>query len=359
MAYGNYRGRRVYRRRLGGGYGGRVMAPFGRPLYPVPFKRKHPGNPGGNGAAIRQGRRVRRKYAGGVAAVRTKQQRRIGKVTSHGDNASSSMNMIGSKYGPRQVQSVARKIVQPQTVSSHSAGTSTCGYGVQKIENFAIMYKSSLTDMETKANGGTATNNSMRLFIKNGKFRLTMRNQSNHNVRMTIYDIVCKRDPPDATLDTPAEAWLKGFTDFGAATQPTLPGTTPFRSPEFRQYFAINRATTLSMEPGQQHDHTVIHNWNKLISSARFQNMVSTSCAGLTRFIMIVYHGSLMHESTTPGTVTYGSCTVDYAAYSEFSWGWISTAAPTYALTDNLAKTLVDADQMGESGDMDVNNNVA
>lgn len=301
------------------------------------------------------GRRVRPKLAGRTRTAVTQRRRRPGKVTSHGDNASSSGNRIGRRFVPRSLASLAKKVVQPKSLFFSALGQIAVAYGKQTVVNFPIMQKSSLTAMETAANGGTATNNTVRFFLRGGKYRATLRNNTNTNMRVSLYDIVTLRDPPDTTLDSPPEAWAKGLTDFGIATTYETPGLTPWKSPEFRQYYRIHRVTCLHLEPGQQHEHTVIHGWNRIINSQRFQNSVSTSLAGLTRHLMVVVYGSLVHESATPTTVTTASGSLDYSSVQEFSYGFLESTTPSYAITDNYTKTITDPDFMGEDGDVDAN----
>lgn len=298
------------------------------------------------------GRRVRPRM--GASATKTRQRRkRAGKIISHGDNASSSGNRIGRRFLPRSLLPLAKKVVQPKSLFFSGVGQIAVAYGKQTVVNFPIMQKTSLTAMETAANGGSATANSVRFFLRTGKYRATFRNNTNTNMRVSLYDIITARDPPDTTLDSPPEAWAKGLTDFGVTATYETPGLTPGKSPEFRQYYRINRVTCVHLEPGQQHEHTVIHGWNRIINSSRFQNSVSTSLAGLTRHLMVVVYGSLVHESATPSTVTTASGSLDYATQQEWSYGFLETTTPSYAVTDNFVKTLADPDFMGEDGDAD------
>lgn len=303
---------------------------------------------------MRTGRRVRPRTARSFTATKTRRRRPTG-VTSHGDNASSSGCRLGPAFMRGSLRTLAKKIVQPRMVHANTSGRLTASLGLQTVAVFNHMVKSDLTAMETASNGGVATAVPCRFVLRTGKHRLTLRNQTNTNIRMTLYDIVCVRDPPDATLDTPIEAWGKGLTDYGVTNTYNVVGQTPMRSPEFRQYYRIKKVTQLSMEPGQQHEHTVIDRWNRVINSTRFQNSVSNAIAGLTYHCMVVFHGSLVHESATPGTVTTSSGVVDYMFAREYTYGWLETTTSSYAVTNGLATTVADPDFMGETGDADAN----
>jgi len=183
---------------------------------------------------------------------------------------------------------------------------------------------------------------------------MRLKNQSNCVAKLSLYDLVTKKNTVSSSLDEPGELWAKGLTDYGAVGVTTV-GFTPFRSPEFNQYFGVNRVTTVSMEPGQQHDHVVYQLYNRVLDSIQFENNVGTSIAGVTRFLLVVFHGSLGHESASASTVSYMPVTFDYAWSSEYTYGWIEKSARGFTATDANPTTIVDMDFMGENGDVDAN----
>jgi len=351
MAYG-----RSYNRRRLGGKLGNYASTMG--LRPLPFKRKRPGpSTGTGGAPPRLGRRVRPRMARSYTFTKTKTKQRSGKVITHGDNQSFSHNTIGKKWLSRFDLSMLRKIVSPQTVFSNANANVSSAQGKQAALVFSFLTKTELTAMETAA-AGAATAVPTKLFLKGGKYVLRLRNQANTNCRLSIYDIVTKRNTVSTALDNPAEVWTKGFTDYGTLTKETV-GMTPYRSPEFNQYFGVNRVTTVSLEPGQQHDHTVYHKYNRVVDSIQFQNNVGTAIAGLTRYIMIVFHGTLGHESATATSVTYMPITLDYASQHEYTYGYIQKTTRAFTGTDSNPTAIADFDFMGETGDVDVNAGIA
>lgn len=252
------------------------------------------------------------------------------------------------------LRNLMRKVVQSQTQVNVDVFNLTCTTGIQSHSDVSFLGKSTLTSMETAANAGFATPNSLRLFLKSGKVTCTLRNQTNTNAHVKLYDIVCKRDPPSTGFDTPREAWNKGLTDYaGIPNLYDVVGQTPFRSPEFNHYFRVVKVTNLHMEPGMEHVHTVRHHYNKLYSTVRTQNAAGVSVAGFTRFIMPVFYGTLVHESATPGTVTTSAITLDCMIRREYSFGFLTPTAPAFTVFDGLPKAIVDTDFMGESGDVD------
>jgi len=351
MARRMFRGRR----RLGGGRGS-YAGTMG--LRPVPFtrKRKYPGSSTGTGlsAAPRLGRRVRPRMGASYLLTKTK-RKRPGQIRTHGDNSSASVNSIGKKYLSRFDKMMYKKIVSPQTVFDNSSGNVAAPQGKQAALVYGFMSSGTLTAIKTACAGGTATAIPLKFFLKGGKFVLRLKNQSNHVCKLSMYDIVTKKNTISTALDNPLECWNKAYTDYGSGASTTV-GFTPYRSPEFNQYFGVNRVTTVSLEPGQQHDHSVYHRYNRVVDSIQFENATGTAIAGLTRFVMIVFHGSLGHESLTASTVTYMPVTLDYAFSSDYTYGFIEKTVRGFTATDNNPTTVVDFDHMGEAGDVDVNN---
>lgn len=318
---------------------------------PVPFKRRR-GSRTAQMSAPR--RRIRPRTGPSFTRTKTRRQKRGTRIATHGDNASSSFTRIGGSRMSRFLRMLMRKIIQKQTVVANSAANVTCGYGAQALLGITVLSKSTLITMET-AGAGAATTNSVRLFLYGAKHTLTMRNQSNTNARCVLYDIVTRRDPPSTGLDTPGEAWAAGMTDYGATGAASVVGQTPFRSPEFSRLFSVKKVTTFHLEPGMTHEHIVQHKYNKLMSSVRFQNVAGTAAAGLTRQTLLVFYGTLAHESAAASTVTTSPITLDYMSRVEYTYGFIEKTTPSYAVTDNLVKTLTDPDAMLESGDVDAN----
>jgi len=283
----------------------------------------------------------------------TRRKKKPNNVKSHGDNSSSSSNTIGGKFKSKFVAQVAKRIVNTQKVTSNGTSRFLSTTGKQGITSFAYMPKAQLTDFETAAQGGTSNNNTVRFLLKKGRQVITLRNQSNSNARVWLYDIVTKREPPSTALDSPVECWIKGNTDFGNTGAEFVIGQTPHFSPEFRQYYAINKVTQFELEPGMQHVHSVYHKYNKIVDSVRFQNSVSLTLAGLTRFCVVVAHGALGHEALTPATISYMPVTLDMAYLNEYSYGWIEKTQPSHAIVDSNPTAITTFNFMGESGDND------
>lgn len=355
-AFGMYYPKTIWRKPYGwnGSVVPSVYRAYGPGLAPSAPRRRPPTGTS-SGAPLRGRMRMKLKNAVSATLTRRKKRKNVN-LKSHGDNQTFSVNSIGKN---KSKKSLLQKLTAPQTIFTNLNGNASSTQGKQGVTVFSFLQKADLTSIETGANGGVTTNNNIRFYLKTGKFVLKLRNQSNSNCKLTIYDIVTKRTPPVSTYSNPLQCWSKGMNDYGITSGYQIVSNTPFKSPEFRQYFAVNKTVTISLEPGQQHDHTVYHKYNKLVDSVRFQNSSSLAIQGLTRYCMIVYHGLLGHESTAPAVVTYLPVTLDYASSYEWSYGYIDKTSPTYVMTDNNPTTVADFDFMGESGDIDTNANVA
>lgn len=351
------------RRRLGYGNRGAWVPPyrpmFGAPFTPVPFKRKRPLTPG---APTRAGRRVRPRYAlksgRSYTQTKTKRKRRPGTVTKNGDNASLSSNWIKSTSRRRLPYAQYKQLAAPQTLSFSSTGNFSCTQGRQFVGMVDYLSRNNLVAMKNGLTGSTTEAN-LRFFMKTGRMKISLKNQSNGNARLTLYDIVPKRTGPSAALDSPVEAWAKGNLDIaGSASHYNFIGETPFKSPEFRRYFGVHRVTYVNLEPGMQHEHVMHMVYNKFVDSVAFEN--ENACIpGLSRYCVIVFHGSLGHESLAPATVSTLPVTIDQMVFREWSFSYMLTPNATHQRTDGLPTTVVDFDHMGESGDVDADNVVA
>lgn len=315
-----------------------------------PYKR--PGAPlrrgplRGPSTAMRTGRSYTR--------TATKQKKKKSHVVTHGDNSSASYNSIGGGFRSRTINLINKKLVSPQTIYFNDTTFDNGATGLQSIYVYPIMTKTQLTAIKTTVAGG-ATNNNVKMFLRKGKQTFRFRNATNTVARCTIYDIVTKRNVVDlggATTNDPQIAWRKGLTDAGALANGQLKvGMTPHRSPEFHRYFAINKVTSVSLEAGQEHQHKIKHTWNKIVNSVQFENETQEGVAGLTRYIMLVWHGTLVHG--TDNVVSYAPCKLDMALEHEYTFGWLEKQVPSYTQTNNLATTLLIPTFMGESGDND------
>lgn len=307
-------------------------------------------------AEPRMGRRVRPKLSASRTLTKTKteQKRSLPGVTKTGDNSSMSYFTFGDPVS-FYLKRLFRYMQGRKTTVSNSSSYLTSGTGVQASIQLSILNSTNLNSIKLEANAGVATANALKLYLGYAKHRLVFKNQSNCVGKVQIYDIVSKYIT-DTSIDSPIEAWTKGYTDLGLATQPTIIGNTPFNSPEFRRCFNVKSVRTFNVEPGQQHEHTVIHKINRVYNTTVWDNIgTQASVKGITSWIMVVFQGSLGHE-TDNTKITYMPMKLDYVQHTEYNYGFIPYSTPSYTNTNNLSTAVVDFDFMGETADADVNN---
>lgn len=348
--------RSSYRRRLGNG----PVAPFGRPLYPVPFNRKRPRPQpaaGAVGAEPRMGRRVRRRIGSKLVTRTVRKRKLFGGSKKNGENSSISATHIGRSQNISRM--ILNKLMGHQTLQYNFGNSQSSTQGRQSTVSIPLLSRTDLIEIEKVCNGGTAAAMDLNLFLKTSKFRLHIRNQSNSPSKLLIYDISTFNTGYTATIDTPTEAWDFGYNDMGTPTQSERIGATPFGSAEFRKNFRINKVTYVSMEPGQQHEHTVTKHMNWFTNSTKWANTAAQNVRGLTHFVMLVWHGALAHESTVPTNVTYTPVRMDYTVFKKYNFAYVQQNKTTYQITDTLATTIADLDMMGENQDQDLDPVVA
>jgi len=347
--------RRVGRRRLGG-YGPYYI-PQGQSALYVPRVTNKRKTPSGPSAPIRTGRRVRPKLVapGSRTITKTKFRRRRANARKIGDNSSLSWNRIGGWRMSKFMYNISRSVQSPQVIYLNGTGKLSSTTGKQQANSFLWLGQTELTAMETAANGGVATSVPVKFFLKSMKSVLKVKNNTSCVAKVTIYDIVVKKIPP-STIPTPESAWAKGLADYGATYTTNTVGFTPFRSPEFNMYYGVNKTTSVLLEPGQQHDHTVYRKYNKLIDSVRFQNASGTVLPGLSWFSMVVFHGSLCHDAVDATKVSYAPVSLDCAWNKEYAYGWLEKTAKTVSITDNVGSVVVTTpNALGEGNDVDAN----
>lgn len=301
-----------------------------------------------SGAALRKGRRV--GLRGSVV-----KRAAVARVRRHGENSSLSSVWIGRRR--RGVhKSLYRKLAAPQTAQYVAAGKVASLIGRQGVATFDFLTKGNLDGIKSVVTAGGSDKN-VKWFMKTGRLKLTLRNQSNSNCRLTLYDVLPKRLTCSTSIDSPEEAFSKGLSDLSGATiSSTSLGVTPFKSPEFRRNFYVHRVTYVNLEPGETHEHVVHFIWDRFIDTVAFENVNSQGIPGFTRFVMAVFHGMLGHESADDAVVTHLPVKLDYSIMREWSYSWMETPAPTVSRVDALPLTITNFDFMGQSDDIDADN---
>lgn len=329
-------------------------------MRPVPFRRRrapYKRPPTSTAGAPRlTGRSRTRLTTRGRTATMTKQKKRMfGRAKKLGDNSSISASYYGRSWANATLRNIMKQVAAKQVQSQNSSTNVASTTGQQNMITLRCLTRNQLNNMTITANGGGVfPDNPIKLFIENVKMRTVFKNQSNSVGRVSIYDIDSTKTPPGTGFDDPIEAWAKGMADLSQVDYHKTVGATPYISPEFRQYFRVNKVTQVYLEPGQQHEHNVYFKVNRVCDSTRWSNWSADSIGWLTKHVMIVFHGTLGHESATPGNVSYIPIRMDVANHLDIKYGVVEKKQTTYAFTNNLPASVVNFDFMGENQDADI-----
>ena len=327
---------RTYRRRLTNPTYPTSFA-RGAPLSATPPNRKRKSNNAG-GPALRTGRYVRRRVdrmpLPETYALNTKMYRKA-----------------KANFGGKGLAELYKKVVGKTTQFSNIGSFVSTGAGKQGIMSYNNFSKANLVTMKSTVIG--ADLGDANFFLEYVKHTVTIRNQSNNTALVSVYQISTRRNT-QLILDTPIEAWTKGYSDMGVPTQLDTPGNTPYLSPEFRRYFKVEKVTKVSLTPGQQHRTESFHKMNKLIKTTSFDNESGQALPGISSFIMYVWHGSIGHEALDDAEVTYMPIKLDVIQDFQWRFGWVpGTTTNKFVGANTLSTAVTNYDQMCDSGLID------
>lgn len=143
--------------------------------------------------------------------------------------------------------------------------------------------------------GGDATRNDLTPYLHKSDHCLTVTNFENVSATVTIFDLLCKKDTDTA----PHIAVRQGMQTAGEVAESAVDqfqiGIHPTHSRVFNERWKIEKATQLTMKPGENHKHFIDIDTNQLVSSTRLQEAGTKAyLGGVTRAILIVAEGVLI-----------------------------------------------------------------
>lgn len=225
------------------------------------------------------------------------------------------------------------------TVIQNSAGRQEAAVGTQTYTSIGDFFTS--TDLNLghvllvgNAAGGAQ---STKTAFHSVHSECMMTNQSNTNCRMTIYDVICRKDT-DATVTDPTTAISTAYNDIvnGAASNAICVGSTPFSMPRFTEYFKVEQVTSVTLSPGACHVHKVHIALNKLISKTISVRIAGSGVQGITRYSFVRFHGSPQNDITTQTQVSTSQVSIDWVNSEEYKFRNVVTSLPFTDVNDNL-----------------------
>lgn len=302
----------------------------------------------------------------------------MGPVT-HGDNASSSFSVMGSRIGAGFFRRKARTlaVLKEEQTSTHTVESFRGIQGIYILPSF--MSKGQLKYMSDYASTSTR---STRVLVGGGKSVFHIRNQTANLCKLRIYEIWTKKTPPVEKLSTPQLAWYdhnteQALADIVFGTPPVTVNfahkadETPFAARDFNHYYRVHRVHTVHLEAGQQHNHTIRHNVYRALPREAWEDLPDplATVGGWTRHFMLVWYGGLTHDTTVgsvenpfstvngvrvnQGNVTLSSIRLDVSVRHSFQYMLDQSTLSRITATGNFDLEVLDEDFMGETGDAD------
>jgi len=223
----------------------------------------------------------------------------------------------------------------PQIIVNNTSGRLSCSPGVQQWATLGTYYdRSDLNQQITLAGGAAAF--SFRIMIRSIMAKAMITNQESANCYATLYDIVPKRDG-NTTVPDPLTLIQAGYADNngGAATNYTVPGTTPWSNPRFTEFFTIKNITPIVIGPGSTHSHNVHYAPNKLISH-ELDNFITGGIKGVSMYTLIQFHGSPVNDITTKTQVSLSSIALDYVLMEEYKFAYTAQNYAAASIVNSL-----------------------
>lgn len=163
-------------------------------------------------------------------------------------------------------------------------------------------------------------------------------NPLNITQRVTIYDVICKKDVAASNIRDPAQALIHeyGAIFSGSVNNDLIVGSTPFSCPGFLEYYKIVNTTRLLLQSGQVHTHCTRGSPNKIIDSENFQ-LSQYGLGGFTRFVMIQVHGTPVNDSVGTSTVSLSACRLNIVSKIEYHYRAIGQQARRFEIGAQLS----------------------
>jgi len=178
---------------------------------------------------------------------------------------------------------------------------------------------------------------SAKIFLQSVHGESLITNQCNVNARVTIYDVIARRDSSGGAVD-PDTVFKLGMADNtgGSAAQYLIPGVTPYENPRFVQWFKILQTTRVILSPGQCHNHTVNYAPNRMFSHEISTSVLSSSIGNLTVYSFMVFHGTPINDITTQTQVSTAHIALDVVQKESYHFKYADINTGYASITQSL-----------------------
>jgi hypothetical protein len=226
---------------------------------------------------------------------------------------------------------------------TNAAGQATSTPGVQVNTPLLTMFHQ--TDV-VALNGITSLTNG-RAILKSVRGEVFLTNASNATARVTLYDVVARRDISDATITDAVSAWNQGDTDEGGSS--AIPCSEPKSSKSFTQMFKVVGKTDMLLAQGASHFHTVNFSPNKSIDYGVAH--YAKQYRDITFHVFMVSHGQVDDAVTGGAGAGIGASKVNWAVMKEYQTSFLTDSTTNYAATNSLPTSFTGGENLMDMGD--------
>jgi hypothetical protein len=253
-------------------------------------------------------------------------------------------------YGKRKVPKAYTKVIKALAknyVALNNAQRISVAVGLQGANTLLTMFGPA--DMNTILTT-ISSNKTNRAVVMSCSAEIMLTNMDLAPARVTLYDVIARRDIPSSSLNLPDVAWKVGYADEGGSNSNySIIGTTPFSNDTFVQFYKVLKITNIVMSQGQTHFHRVNFSPNRLIDG-EYINYDQQGYKGLTCHTMIVHSGMPANDSVTKTQVSTGVTNIDVVNRIQYKYTWLTDNTTNYKVTNSLPGSFTVAQDLVDIG---------
>lgn len=239
-------------------------------------------------------------------------------------------------------------MLAPYYVAQNSATQILGQIGQQGLGTpFLALTAIDIANCAAKLTGAASSVN--RVFMDRVHAELLLCNNFIANATVTIYDVMAREDINSTPANIPSTAWSSGDGDeSGSAVNQLVPGTTPFDSELFNQYWKVIQTERFILAQGAQHRHVIDMSVNRLFHMERVQN--SSAVRDATIGCIVVVSGQPSNDSTTKTQVSLGKSGLDIVQSLEYEFRFSQNHAVKAYATNSLPTAYGVAEELISTG---------
>lgn len=262
-----------------------------------------------------------------------------------------------------------KKILAPQIINSAVSGVIGCSIneqqpamlvsytGEQNTRWNYLLSQADTFDMQlvlqaiepTTATVIANTNSYMtrRFMVKHVRAKYTLKNATNIPIEVVLYDIQPKRDIQTVSGQDPISMWNSGISNqsvniTGGAVDANamvsrFPGSTPFQSQMFCQYWTVKKKTSFILHAGSEHCHYV-----NLRPKYPFNYELTRQTGfirNLTTGVLAVIQGGVAQDATNTNLAGTSIAELAYTCEVQYSFTAMERSRTLYTQYNGLAGT--------------------